>query len=288
MLTSGVRMRNTVARETAFGTADGPLGFRVGRRGGNGGFPAAVAAALAVLHLTGCENAEHASSVSPDGGVARAELGSGPVAPARDTRGSVPPDAAPHTGPPEVGRTFVYDCGIDVSFTVRTGPGELALWLPASLGGTYTILAASPPESTERYQEGDLVVSLQGDTATLELGGQTHADCRSNPAKVPWADAARRGASFRAVGNDPAWALEIYPERIALVTEPDAERIELPLGDPVTDGLRTTYRATADRHELTAIIERWPCADTITGEGFDAVVVVTFDARTFYGCGRAL
>lgn len=222
-----------MARETAFGAAHGPSGFRVGPRSGSGGVSwAVVVAVLVMAQLTACEHDGGGSALPPDGVVAGTELGRDPVAPPRDAQGPVPPDAAPRTDPPEVGRTFVYDCGIGVSFTVRTGPGELALWLPASLGGSYTILAAGPPESTERYQEGDLVVSLQGDTATLELGGQTHADCRSNPAKVPWADAARRGASFRAVGNDPAWALEIYPEGIVLVLEPDAERIELPLGDP--------------------------------------------------------
>src|SRR6185436_6348832 len=38
-------------------------------------------------------------------------------------------------------RTFVYDCDGDVSFTARTGPGEVALWAPEALGGTYQVLS---------------------------------------------------------------------------------------------------------------------------------------------------
>jgi heat shock protein HslJ len=66
---------------------------------------------------------------------------------------------------PEVGRTFVFDC------------------------------------DGARYQEGDSVYWNRGELATFELGGQRYVDCRSNPSQVPWADAARRGATFRAAAE---------------------------------------------------------------------------------------
>ena len=85
----------------------------------------------------------------------------------------------------------------------------------------------------------------QGDLATIEHAGQRYVDCRSNPAKVPWADAARRGATFRALGNEPSWYVEILPDRLAIVTELGANRAELPHGGPVVADGRTTYRAAA-------------------------------------------
>ena len=161
---------------------------------------------------------------------------------------------------PEVGRTFVFDCDGDVSFTMRTGPGEMALWAPASLGGAYHVLSLTRSASGARYEEGDTVFWNKGDLATIEIGGQRYVDCRSNPSKVPWADAARRGATFRALGNEPSWYVEIFPERLAIVTELGANRAELPHGGPVVDGGRTTYRSTpkATRRRSSSSGERAP------------------------------
>jgi len=175
---------------------------------------------------------------------------------------ATPPDAAvaalPAPAPespasaPEVARTFVYDCAGDLSFTVRTGPGEMALWAPKS------------------------------------LGGQRYVDCKSNPRQAPWADAARRGAAFRALGNEPAWSLEIFADRLAVVTELGARRAELRYAAPASAGARTTYRASDGGHELVAVVERRTCADSMSGEAFDAAATVTLDGATLRGCGRFL
>jgi putative lipoprotein len=189
---------------------------------------------------------------------------------------------------PEVGRTFVFDCDGDVSFTMRTGPGEIALWAPASLGGTYQVLSLTPAASGARYQEDDTVFWSRGDLATIEISGGRYVDCRSNPSKVPWADAARRGATFRALGNEPSWYVEIFPERLAIVTELGANRVELPHGGPVADSARTTYRAAAEGREATVVVERRACADTMSGEAFEAAATVRLEDRTLTGCGRFL
>jgi putative lipoprotein len=189
---------------------------------------------------------------------------------------------------PEVARTFVYDCDGELSFTVRTGPGEVALWAPQALGGAYQVLSQTPAASGARYEEGDTVYWNRGDLATFELAGQRYVDCRSNPRQVPWADAVRRGATFRALGNEPAWYVEIFPERLAIVTELGTKRTELPHGGPLVDGSRTTYRAVADARAVTVVIERRACADSMSGEGFEAAATVTFESRTLMGCGRFL
>jgi uncharacterized membrane protein/heat shock protein HslJ len=187
---------------------------------------------------------------------------------------------------PEVGRTFVFVCDGELAFTVRTGPGEVAVWVPAQLGGRYAVLAATPAASGARYQEGDLVFWNKGEVATFELAGQTFADCRSNPQRVPWADAARRGALFRALGNEPSWNLEIHRDRLVLVTDFGEQRAEWPYADPVVAGARTTYRSVAG--ELVVVIDRQACVDTMSGEGFEASTLVTVNGTTFRGCGRFL
>src|SRR5688572_23655768 len=174
----------------------------------------------------------------------------------------------------EVGRTFVFDCAGDVSFTMRTGPGEIALWAPASDGGTYQVLSLTRSASGARYEEGDTVFWNQGDLASIEIGGQRFPDCRSNPSKVPWADAARRGATFRALGNEPSWYVEVFPERLAIVTELGTNRAEMPHTGPAADGGRTTYRSSTEAHEATVVIERRACSDTMSGEAFEAAATV--------------
>ena len=197
-----------------------------------------------------------------------------------------PPEPAASAA--EVGRTFVYDCAGDLSFTVRTGPGEMALWAPRSLGGQYLVLSLARSGSGARYSEGDTVFWSKGDVATIELGGQRYLDCKSNPRKAPWADAAGRGAVFRALGNEPAWSLEIFADRLAVITELGARRTELRYAAPVVAGAQTTYRASDGGHELVAIVERRACADSMSGEAFDAAATVTLDGATLRGCGRFL
>jgi putative lipoprotein len=188
---------------------------------------------------------------------------------------------------PEVGRTFVYDCDGDVSFTVRTGADEVALWAPASLGGIYLVLSRSRAASGAQYREGDTLFWSKGDLATIELGGQRFVDCRSSPSKVPWADAKRRGATFRGLGQEPGWFVEIFPDRLALVTDYGTNRTEGKHAVPVVEAGRTTYR-TAEGRAVTIVIDRQACADIMSGEPFEAAVTATVDNRTLKGCGRFL
>jgi putative lipoprotein len=202
---------------------------------------------------------------------------------------TVTPDAPaePQANATEVGRTFVYDCGPDVSFTIRTGPGEVALWAPPAHGSAYLVLSATPAASGARYAEGDTVYWNRGELATFEIGGRRYIDCQSNPAKVPWADAARRGVVFRGLGQEPGWNVEIGPDaKVVLVTDYGATRTEVVVWNAAVDGQRMTYRP-ADG-SLTVVVERRACADSMSGEAYEAVVTITLADRMLHGCGRFL
>jgi putative lipoprotein len=201
------------------------------------------------------------------------------------------PEPEPQAAAAEIGRTFVFDCDADVSFTVRTGPGEVALWIPASLGGEYLVLSQARSASGARYEEGEAVFWSKGDLATFEVGGQRFVDCRSNPAKVPWADAARRGVVFRGLGQEPAWNVEIRGDgHMDLILDYGARRIEAvnAHAEPSVEGLRTTYRSANDPPTFAVVIERRTCTDSMSGEAFEATVTVTLETDLLYGCGRFL
>lgn len=124
------------------------------------------------------------------------------------------------------------------------------------------------------------------DSATAE---EPEADAGAAARAVPRSDAARRGATFRAIGQEPPWHLEIVPERrIVMVTELGERRTEVAYVEPEVDGSTRTYVAGGDGVELTVTITQRTCTDTMSGELFEAAVVVTLDGTTFRGCGRSL
>jgi len=245
---------------------------------------AGAALAGLTLALAACEPLDEAAVRAPAG----AEAAPQPAANTELGREASDAAAREAAAEPEIGRTFVFDCDGGYSFTVRFGPGEMALWAPESLGGTYQVLSIERSGSGARYVEGDTVFWNKGDLATIEIAGQRFVDCRSTPSKVPWADAKRRGVTFRALGNEPSWYVEIFVDRLAIVTELGAKRTELAHGGAVVEGGRTTYRASADGREATVVIDRRACADSMSGEGFEAAATVSFENRTLRGCGRFL
>jgi len=236
----------------------------------------------ATLALVACQPAGDASDRSSPG----AEIAAQPAQPAEAVAdGEL---IAPDVVAPEIARTFVFDCDGGYSFTARFGPGEMALWAPESLGGTYQVLSLARSGSGARYVEGETVFWNKGNLATIEIAGQRFVDCRSTPSKVPWADAKRLGATFRALGNEPAWYVEIFADRLVIVTELGTKRTELGYAEPAVEGTRTTYRAAGDGREATVVIDRRGCVDSMSGEGFEAAATVSFENRTLRGCGRFL
>jgi uncharacterized membrane protein/mono/diheme cytochrome c family protein len=104
----------------------------------------------------------------------------------------------------------------------------------------------------------------------------------------PWADAASRGVTFRALGNEPYWTFEVEPTRLTMITELGDRRTELPHDEPSVVGTLAIWQAAADSHEIVAVTERRPCTDTMSGERFPVTVTVTFDGTAYRGCGRFL
>jgi len=83
--------------------------------------------------------------------------------------------------PQRTGEDYTFVCdGFD--FRIRTGPGEIALWLPERFdgreGGTYRVLGQVRAASGAKYQDGPVTVWTKGDEALLEVDGETFTGCR--------------------------------------------------------------------------------------------------------------
>ena len=186
--------------------------------------------------------------------------------------------------PLPVPRTLVFD-GTGLELVLRTGPGEIALYLPER----YVVLSQVRASSGVRYEEEGILLWMKGDEAMLEVDGVRYADCRRHPLREPWVDAARRGVNFRAVGNEPGWHLEIRAGReLSMITDYGQRRVEAPLPEKVTSGQPRSYHAITDVHDLRVEIENLPCLDSMSGEHFGASVTVHLDGKRYHGCGRVL
>lgn len=92
-------------------------------------------------------------------------------------------------------------------------------------------------------------------------------------------------ASFRAVGHEPGWTLDVGGNRMLLVADNGATRVEMPLPSPVAvDGGRR-YEARSDAHAMAVTVLERLCADRMTGMPRPMTVEVTLDGRTLEGCG---
>ncbi len=104
-----------------------------------------------------------------------------------------------------------------------------------------------------------------------------------------WHKAKIRGVSFRAIGQEPAWLLEITNgTEILLVTNYGETRSSFPYVEPVVhqEQRRTVFVAGADSAVVEILGE--PCQDVMSGEQFPASVTIRLSDTTLEGCGRAL
>lgn len=196
--------------------------------------------------------------------------------------------------PQEPGRTFVFECsGNTGQFNVitRTGPGELAVWLPPAFGRRYLVLGQVRAASGAKYEGDGVMIWSKGSEAMIEIDGQRFDACRENRRLSIWEHAKLSGVDFRAVGNEPGWYMEIRNgERIDLVYDYGESELRVPAPEPSIDAAerRSIYRSGDGTTAIEVTIESGPCNDTMSGESFESRATVVIDGRTLHGCGRAL
>jgi uncharacterized membrane protein len=87
--------------------------------------------------------------------------------------------------------------------------------------------------------------------------------------------------TYRALGQEPGWALLIANGRMDYTGDYGETRITAPRPDP-----RTTFNG--HRYEsprLTVDVTHGRCNDAMSGHGYADTVTVTADGKTVRGCG---
>ena len=102
-----------------------------------------------------------------------------------------------------------------------------------------------------------------------------------------WHKAKLRGVAFRAIGQEPAWLLEITEDSdIVLSTDYGQSINRYPYVEPAVrqDQRRTLY--IIDDGMIEIEIRGQPCQDVMSGEEFSASVTIRTTDRELKGCGR--
>jgi uncharacterized membrane protein len=204
--------------------------------------------------------------------------------------GPAPPPDAPAAE--REGRAYVYDCAdAGFRFTAWVAPDSMDVRLPAGLGRAPVRIPRVEAASGARYEgEGVEVWTLERE-AMLRVDGDDHSPCALDSQASIWEDARLRGVSFRGVGNEPGWLVEIRGDGSAKLLLDYGEReLTIPAMDVDSSAAdsRTIYRAVTDSHEVEVTIETEWCPDSMSDETFDHTVALTVDDRSYRGCGRWL
>ena len=79
--------------------------------------------------------------------------------------------------PVPIGKSFEYYCA-GVTFIVRVGPGEVALWIPSESGGGYRVLSRAPSETGRLFVDGEVSFWSRGEEAEIRIGDYSYPNCR--------------------------------------------------------------------------------------------------------------
>jgi uncharacterized membrane protein len=183
-----------------------------------------------------------------------------------------------------------FDCEDQREFVLARAdgrPGERAIDLIVS--GRRHRLPQVRTASGTRYATDGISVWTKGREATLELDARV-SKCVENRGRSIVEDARARGAEFRATGNEPGWAWELFGDRMVFVGAYGAERVTMPRPSRVSGpGIgEERYAAAAAGRRLTVRIVTGPCVDSMSGTRHASTVEIDLDGRAHRGCGDPL
>lgn len=144
--------------------------------------------------------------------------------------------------------------------------------------------------SGAKYEAEGFLLWFKEDGALYQQPEETEArDCRVYPVKGPWESAALREVSFRAIGTEPGWVMEVVPDKwILLLMNYGQDRVVLPPVAAEKDGDTLRFRVQTDKNKFDAVVTPLPCSDGMSDDRYEQMVSITLNGIAFRGCGRFL
>lgn len=215
---------------------------------------------------------------------------------------SAPPaqDALPASDGATVATALPW--GLDPGERINFQCGELGLGVTFEEGGNTARLSysgqrlelpAADAAIGSRYADadGNQFTTRGDDEALLVLAGQERRDCVRSNRSSPWAVATDAGVTFRAVGQEPGWLVEVTDDP----TDGGASMTaHLDYGQRLLEatGMQREGDAwsgeSADGTSISLAVEERVCSDPMSGEQFRAAATLVVDGEEYLGCGAWL
>lgn len=113
-------------------------------------------------------------------------------------------------------------------------------------------------------------------------------ECRRLDVRASWAEAAARGAVFRALGQEPGWLVTIANGRLAAELDYGQRTLAARVATRRADGGSTVWTGRAGGRLVRLTARRTPCRDAMSGHRFPLTVRLRLGDSSHRGCGRWL
>jgi len=189
--------------------------------------------------------------------------------------------------------TYVYRCDGEASVIVVTIDGDRAHLFSREASQPMRRQAGGADFAGAQvsYLPAQPAGLAPAQTAAITIGGNVLRNCTNDPRAAVWEAAKLRGISYRAVGQEPPWVLEIDREHgFMLSTGYAVNRHRFPYREPVSDTQQqiTSYRTEVQGEAIVITIKGETCRDSMSGEVFGSRVEIEWRGQRLRGCGRAL
>jgi putative lipoprotein len=178
-----------------------------------------------------------------------------------------------------------FSCGDQLSFSVRLEADTAVVRLPE----TELRLPQQETASGVRFAADGYELHTKGGEAVFTTPDASYRDCRERAEQSVWEDARSRGVTFRAIGQEPGWVLEVRgDDHLELMTN---------YGDDVYESGTMRRKQRSDGFSLHGMtssgevhisVRHEECTDLMSGERFASRVTVAVAGEELHGCGRRL
>ncbi|PSM13160.1 COG3650 family protein [Stenotrophomonas maltophilia] len=200
-----------------------------------------------------------------------------PAASGNDT-----PPATPQPNSSAVGgNETAYQCG---DLNVRaTFNGEDAATVV--IGERTFAMTSERAASGAKYGDGqgNSFWTKGSDDGLLSLKGEADRECHAVEAAE--GDGSAGNAAFRATGNEPGWLAVVDGDAPGLQVEVDYGERRFDVAKP-TEGADGWSGKASDGTDVKLSFQRTTCQDDMSGEAFEAKVMLTVGTRQYHGCGN--
>ncbi|MGE4351841.1 MAG: META domain-containing protein [Bdellovibrionales bacterium] len=187
------------------------------------------------------------------------------------------------TPPKELPRASYFTCG-DMPLSSQMGE-DMTLRLNA--GGNLFSMVEVPSPSDKKYENLSAQPQIsfwdKGNTAVLEIEGKAFPTCMKviDPESTPV-------KTYRAIGNDPAWFLNIQNGKFILNSRYGQKIATADLPEPKITNEGLSYHLKTGLHDLVISVARRSCQDSKTGLYYPDQVTILFYGEKMKGCGNEI